>query len=78
MVILLLVYAVYQKNIHACTKNIRTEMYIVGPGDTLWNLGNYYSGKNDIREWIYETQQINNLDNSDLQIGQKIKIEDWN
>lgn len=49
-------------------------------GETLWNIAkeesknNKYFEKEDIRNIIYELQNINNLDNSNLYEGMKIKI----
>ncbi len=50
------------------------EEYVVEKGDTLWNIAseNKKVGQ-DVREYIYELQELNNID-CDLQIGQVIKI----
>lgn len=52
----------------------------VSSGDTLWTIAefekennDYYKNK-DIREIIYEIKKINNLDSSNLIIGQELKI----
>lgn len=51
------------------------ESYIVQPGDTLWKIGLENKAENqDIREYIYDIKKINNLDNSNLDQGQEIKI----
>jgi len=49
-------------------------------GDTLWSIAEkqivtneYYKNK-DIRDVIYEIKKLNNLDNSNLKIGEKILI----
>ena len=46
----------------------------VHSGDTLWNIGKKYcSDKDDIRLWIFEVNKLNNTD-SNLQVGQVLKI----
>ena len=49
-------------------------------GDTLWSIAenqiktnDYYRGK-DIRKVVYELKELNNLQNKNLTVGQKIKI----
>ena len=52
----------------------------ISSGDTLWNIAkaeknnNYYFENKDIREIVFELQSINNLNNSDLKIGQELNI----
>lgn len=53
---------------------------LISSGDTLWSIARresknnkYYQDK-DIREIIYDLKQVNNLQVSDLSVGQKIKI----
>lgn len=55
------------------------EDYII-KGDTLWSIAEneinhneYYKNK-DIRDVMYEIKQLNNLQNGNLEIGQKILI----
>lgn len=51
------------------------ESYIVQPGDTLWKIGLENKSENqDIRDYIYELKKVNNLENSNLNQGQEIKI----
>lgn len=47
----------------------------IDQGDTLWNIAqsNIKPGK-DIREYIYEIKQINNLSSSELFVGQELLI----
>ena len=52
----------------------------IQPGDTLWSIAkneanenSYYADK-DLRYIIKDLKKINNLDNSDLSIGQKLLI----
>ena len=47
----------------------------VESGDTLWSIAqNYVGSKTDIREFIYEIKTLNDLDSSDIQIGQELLI----
>ena len=53
---------------------------LISSGDTLWSIAKrerknnkYYQDK-DVREIVYDLKQVNNLQASDLSIGQKIKI----
>lgn len=48
---------------------------VVEPGDTLWNIAStYYSNDMDLREYIYEICELNNVSASTLQEGMKIMI----
>lgn len=59
---------------------IEYKIEYVCKGETLWNIAkeqsenNKYFEKEDIRNIIYELQDINNLENSNLYEGMKIKI----
>ena len=53
---------------------------LISSGDTLWSIARresqnnkYYQDK-DLREIVYNLKQVNNLQTSDLSVGQKIKI----
>ena len=49
-------------------------------GDTLWNIAseqqidNPYFENKDVRDIIYQIKKINQLENSSLQIGQKLQV----
>lgn len=48
---------------------------IVKNGDSLWKIADRYdNNKMDLRKYIYIIQQYNNLDNTVLQPGQRIKV----
>lgn len=51
------------------------ENYIVTSGETLWSIAseNKKDGQ-DVREYIYELQEINNIGNCMIYSGQEIKI----
>jgi len=47
---------------------------IIAKGDTLWGIARQFSNENDdLRNKINEIKEINNI-NSDLKIGQELKI----
>ncbi|MBR3255052.1 MAG: LysM peptidoglycan-binding domain-containing protein [Clostridia bacterium] len=53
---------------------------LISSGDTLWSIAQreskinkYYQDK-DIREIVYDLKQVNNLQASDLSVGQEIQI----
>lgn len=74
LIFLLVIISRSYKNIPASTK---IQSYCVGQGETLWSIGSQYSGNNDVREWIYETEKLNKMDSPDIYIGEKLKVEDW-
>lgn len=47
--------------------------YTVGRGETLWNIAADHTD-GDIRDYIYEIKNINNMTSSELKEGQTIKI----
>lgn len=50
------------------------EEYVVQKGDTLWNIASEYASEHqDLREYIYQLKQVNNIDSS-LKEGQTIII----
>jgi LysM repeat protein len=48
------------------------ETTVVAKGDTLWSIAKNYDG--NINENIYEIRKANNLNTSDLYIGQELLI----
>jgi LysM repeat protein len=78
LVFLLLIISKVYKNIPVnAEKNYKTEIYYVSSGQTLWSIGKGYTkNTDDIREWIFEVNKINNI-NGDIYAGQKIRVEDW-
>lgn len=70
---------IFSKNTYSKAEISYKECYIYN-GDTLWNISEkeiednkYFKNKN-IREVIYELKNINNLSESALKVGEKIKI----
>ena len=57
------------------TEIIEVQDYIVGQGDTLWSIATEYKReKQDIREYVYQLAELNNIDNCLIYPGQTIKI----
>jgi LysM repeat protein len=73
-ILVFLVVAIF--NISIATSNkTKTISYIVSKGDTLWTIaGEYKADNKDIRQYIYELKQLNNMTNSNIYEGQELKI----
>jgi len=48
--------------------------HTVAYGDTLWDIAVAYSGNRDVREVIYEIQQLNGLSSAEIHPGQVLFI----
>ncbi len=65
----------HNENGHSNYENIS-----VAQGDTLWSIASYqqennpYYTEKDVRDIILELKKVNQLNNSDLQVGQTIKV----
>ena len=56
-------------------ENVVYEDYTVTVGETLWSIANENKkDKQDIREYIYKLQELNDLDNCMIYPNQTIKI----
>jgi LysM repeat protein len=53
-------------------ENPKYDNTVVASGDTLWSIAKNYEG--NINEKIYEIKKINNLDTSDIYVGQELLI----
>ncbi len=77
LIILMSVSAMFH-NVYADGKGAVTNTYYavtVESGDTLWSIALKYSdGKTDIRKFIYEITNLNNLDSAEILIGQQLLI----
>lgn len=62
---------------HAESKNINNESVIVKSGDTLWSIASNINSNRDIREIIYDIENINNLATSNIKPGDKILIPSY-
>ena len=52
-----------------------TEDYMVSTGDTLWSIASEYKKEQqDIREYVYQLRELNNIDDCIIYPGQTIKI----
>ncbi len=56
-------------------ENVIYENYTITAGETLWSIAseNKKEGQ-DVREYIYELQEVNNIENCMIYPGQEIKI----
>lgn len=79
LVILAILLVIFSKNAYSKGSIKYSEEYIYS-GDTLWSIAeqqileNKYFENKDIREVINEIKNINDLSNSNLHEGEKIKI----
>lgn len=71
----LMIFAYYVFINQRQAKALNTKIYTVKDGDCLWSIAteNAPSGT-DVRKYIYEIKKLNDLDNVNLQVGQKIAI----
>lgn len=79
ILLIFLVGSVVVKATYYCNKIDYKTVYVTR-GDTLWKIASeeqtknsYYKNK-DVRDIIYDIKEINNLNVSDLKIGQELKI----
>ncbi len=78
-ILLFIIIALFYNKTYAYKEyNYRT--IEVSEGQTLWSIAQYekenneYYKNKDIREIVYEIQKINNLDLSNLYVGQELKL----
>ncbi len=56
-------------------KSIKTENYMVSAGDTLWSIScEYKNPRQDVRSYLYELRELNNLNDCIIYPGQVIQI----
>ena len=55
-------------------KSISNNSIIVKQGDTLWSIAEKIDSRRDIREIVFDIQQLNKMSNSNLHPGEKIYI----
>lgn len=79
LLIIISLLIIFSKSTYSNVEIIYKEDYIYS-GDTLWNISKkeiqnnkYFEGK-DIREVVSELKYINNLSESNLKVGEKIRI----
>ena len=60
-------------NLCFAKSEIVTEDYVVTAGDTLWSIASEHT-TGDIRDYIYEWRQLNNLNDCTIYPNQTIKI----
>ena len=77
--IIVLLTLIFVNKSFSHSETVYKKIYI-SSGDTLWNIArlekncNEYFMNKEIREIVYELQNINNLKNSELKIGQELSI----
>lgn len=72
-IVLIFILIVPKNTVNADSTNY--EEYVVNVGDTLWTIAaENKKADEDIREYIYELQQINNIEDCMIYPNQTIKI----
>lgn len=62
-------------NLSFAKAKVETENITVSAGDTLWSIAcEYKKSGQDVREYIYELRQLNNLNDCTIYPNQVIKI----
>lgn len=67
-------------NMHSYDKFLKkgwnVETYIAGRGDTLYGIENFVTGDTETnkQEWIFAVKELNDIERSDLKVGQELKI----
>lgn len=62
-------------NLSFAKAKVETENITVSAGDTLWGIAcEYKKSGQDVREYIYELRQLNNLNDCVIYPGQVLKI----
>ena len=79
LIIIFAVIAFFYNKSYAYREH-RYKIIQVSSGDTLWTIAKferenneYYKNK-DIREIVYEIKKLNNLNSSNLSVGQELKL----
>lgn len=53
---------------------VETRTVMVSEGDTLWGIAAEIAEPGEVREMVYEIQQLNSLPSAGLQAGQRIEV----
>lgn len=66
----------FDQDVHAASSQPQVHTYVeVESGDTLWSIASQYADQGqDIREYVHKIKGINDLKNSNLQVGQKLLL----
>ena len=70
-IVMILIVSIF--NCVSAIKTVEYQDYTVARGDTLWSIA-CENTETDIREYIYELREINNLNDCMIYPGQTIKI----
>lgn len=67
-----MIFAVKSSAIGSTSANVK--VITVCPGDTLWEIAKIYREDEDVQKVIYDIMKANGMENSDIAVGQKLKI----
>ncbi len=80
VILFIILISIFANNILAY-ENYQYERFIVSNGDTLWSIAKQEQEKNpyyynkDIREIIQDIKKTNNLNRTEIVVGQELKIK---
>lgn len=75
VMIALFIAALYCANPSMDLDDYRTEAYVVKYGDTLWSIGSRFADEStDIRQWIYEVEELNDINDAFIRPGDVIRV----
>ena len=75
VITILIVLIITLSSLSFAKAKVETEEYVVSAGDTLWSIAcEYKKTGQDVREYIYELRQLNNLNDCIIYPGQVLKI----
>ena len=76
ILVILLLALFNTSNAKIDNREAETIEYTITSGETLWSIAKKYTPNNkDIRQTIYEIEELNNLDNATIYAGQTIQIK---
>lgn len=55
-------------------ERLRVVPVTVQPGQTLWDIARSSGARGDLRDAVYDIEQLNHLRGADLQIGQRLDV----
>ncbi|MCI9015925.1 MAG: LysM peptidoglycan-binding domain-containing protein [Clostridia bacterium] len=74
LILAIIIFAIFRKPNDSNTF-YQIETIYISKGDTLWSIAEQYKLRNqDIRDYIYEIRQLNNMQSVELHIDQELQI----
>jgi hypothetical protein len=74
IVVLTIILSAFFANTVYGYKKPSFKVITVKSGDTLWDIAKKYSDNKDIRKYIYDIKEVNNLNSSFIYEGSRIRV----